>query len=304
MSTDMQDSWQFVDADVVERVRQLEIFSRFRVESLMYGTNRSPFRGFTADFLQHRPYFRGDSLKYLDWRVYGKTGRLHVREYEELTNAPVSFLVDISNSMAYRGPDGTLSKHDFSVRCAAVLIYMAFLHRDSFSLTLFNRRVTRRLPFGGGKKHLQRLLRELIEARPGEATDFPAALREATAPIRRKGLTVVISDFMDDAERIVHTISHLRFAGSDIIAMQVFDRAEREMDFNSVTRFHDLESQDILVIDPPLLRREYMREFDLHQVEVKEACRRHGFDHVILPVQDDYDVPLLDYVRRRMELFS
>ena len=292
-----------IDGSLIDRIRQLELFSRFRVESFLAGPNKSPFRGFTSDFLQHRPYFRGDSLKFLDWRVYGKTDKFFIRQYEELTNARISVILDVSNSMAYRGPDAAFTKHDFAVRCAALIYYLALLHKDSFSLALFNTRVADKTPFGGGRSHLCRMLEVLAECTPGGATDFAVGLQEATSSIRRRGLTIVLSDFMDDPERIVRVISRLRFEGSDVIAMQVYEPAEREMDFNSITRFHDLESEDILVLDPIVFRREYQQEFDLHQIEMKDACRRHGFDHVVLPVCDEFDVPLLEYVRRRMERF-
>jgi len=304
LQPDTTSPFDLIDAGLMDRVRQLELFSRFRVESFLAGPNKSPFKGFTSDFLQHRQYFRGDSLRFLDWRVYGKSGKFFIRQFEEQTNARISVILDVSNSMAYKSPDAMLSKHDFAIRCAAMIFYLASLHKDSFSLTLFNTRMSRRTPFGGSRSHLHRMLRVLVECAPGGATDFPAALQEAASFIRRKGLTVVLSDFMDNPEHIVRVISRLRFEGSDVIAMQVYDPAEREIDFNSVTRFHDLESEDILVLDPLLFRREYQREFDEHQASMKDACRRHGFDHVVLPVCDEYDVPLLEYVRRRMELFS
>lgn len=297
-------SFSLVDGALVDRVRQLELFSRFRVESFLTGPNKSPFKGMTSDFRQHRQYFRGDELRHLDWRVYGKSERFYIREYEELTNARISVILDVSNSMAYHAPDAAYSKHDFAVRCAALLLYIALLHKDSFALTFFNTGAVERTPFGGGRKHLQRMLTLLAASTAHGPTDFPAGLRESTAPIRRRGLTVVLSDFMDRPDRIVRVLSRLRFEGSDVIAMQVFDPAERELDFNSVTRFHDLESEEILVLDPLLLRKEYQAAFDAHQVEMKQSCQRHGFDHVTLPVCEDFDVPLLEYVRRRMEMFS
>lgn len=293
-----------LDADLLERVRQLELFSRFRVEGMLAGPNKSPFKGFTSDFLQHRQYFRGDNLKFLDWRVFGRTDRYHIRMFEELCHARISVLLDTSGSMAYQAENAAFSKHDFAVRCAALLVYLAMLHRDSFSLTCFNTAVTTRTSYGNSRSHLNRLLHMLAGVEPEGASDFPAALRDATAPIRRKGLTVVVSDCMDEPEEIARTISRLRFEGGDVVVMQVFDPAERELDFDSVTRFHDLESEAIMVVDPLVFRREYQREFDAHQAAMQDACLRHGFDHVALPVGDAFEVPMLEYLRRRMELFS
>ena len=291
-----------VDADVVERVRQLELFSRFRVEGLLNGQNVSPFKGFTADFLQHRPYQPGDPIKHLDWRVFGKTERLYTREYEELTNVQVSLVLDVSNSMAFG--EGALTKHAFSVRCAALLAYLSFLGHDSVSLTFFSETRTARLGFGSGKRHMQRLFAMLEESTPSGGTDFPAGLRSATALTVRKGLTVVFSDCMDDSERIAKTLARLRLEGSDVIVFQVFTPAERDFPFNVLTRFHDMEGADVLAVDAPLMRREYRELFARHEAEMHEACLRRGFDHAALAVEDEYDVPILAYVRRRMALLT
>ena len=290
------------DADILERIRRLELFSRFRVEGFLNGVNRSVFKGFSSDFLQHRQYFPGDNLRYLDWRVYGKSEKLFIREFEELSTARVSVIVDVSNSMGYR--DESFSKHQFAIRCAALFFYLAFFHTDSASFTAFNTARTVTTPFGSSKKHLHRLLRMLVDTDVGGQTDFVHGLQESTASIRHKGLTIVLSDFMDEPEKIVRSIARLRFAGSDVIAMQIYDPSERQLNFNSLTRFHDMENNEIIVVDPLLIQNEYQQAFDNHMVAMKDCCRRHGFDYVALAVADDYDVPLMAYVRRRMELFT
>lgn len=297
-----KDALNLVDGDIIDRVRMLELFSRFRVEGILNGNNLSPYKGFTADFLQHRQYFKGDSLKYLDWRVYGKTEKLYIREYEELTNARISFVLDISNSMSFKGKT-ELSKLDFAIRCIALMCYIAFMHKDSFSLICFNTKMTSRIPFGSGKKHLHRILRTLIKIAAEGETDFLPALRDATSQVRHKGLTVFMSDFMDDPERIVPSISRLRYQGSDVIAMQIEDITERELDFVNVTRFHDLEGPDIISIDPILIKEEYQKEYENHQIEMKKECQKHGFEYTSLQLDDEFEVPLLEYLRKRMELF-
>lgn len=290
-----------IEADLLERIRQLELFSRFRVEGALAGLHTSPFKGFSTDFLQHRQYFRGDHLKHIDWRVFARTGRYYVRQYEELCHARISVLLDTSASMAYRAPDAAYSKHEVAVRCAALLCSLALMHGDSVALTCFDTQVRVRTPYGKSRPHLHRILRILAESAPCGGTDFPAALREATAPIRHKGLTIVLSDCMDAPEQLIRQVSRLRFDGSDVILMQIFDPFERELDFDSVTQFHDLESEEIMVVDPLIMRKDYQREFDAHQADMKSACRRHGFDHMLLPIGDPYEVALFEYLRGRME---
>lgn len=286
---------------VLEQVRQLELFSRFRAEGFLHALSKSPFKGFSSDFLQHRQYYPGDSLRYLDWRAYGKSERLFVKEFEEETNLRLSVILDVSHSMAHRG-SSVLSKHEFAVRCAAVLFHLAMLQRDSFSFAGFNVARTAHVPFGTGQQHLHRVLESVVGAEAGGSTDFPNALRASTRPLRRRGLAIVLSDFMDDPGRIVPHLACLHHRGSDVIAMQVYDPSERELDFATTVRFHDLEGPEVIVVDPALIQRQYQREFDAHQAAMKEACRNSGFDHVAIAVCDDYHVPLMAYLRRRMEL--
>ena len=288
--------------DLADQLRRIELFSRFQVEGLLNGHNRSPLIGFSTDFRQHRQYFPGDNLKHLDWRVYGRSGRLVVRQYEENTNARISVVIDVSGSMNHAGD--ALSKWDFALRTAAILLHVAFLHRDAFALTGFGEARERHVSFGSGKTHLLRCFRTLLGDGAGGGTDFDKGLDGAIAPIRKRGLTVVLSDFMDAPEAIAKKLARLRFQGSDVIALQVIEPSERDLDFNTITRFHDLESPEVLAVDPQLIRRKYRQAFDEHILALKDACRRHGFEHRELVVQDDYAVPVLEYLRWRMERFQ
>ncbi len=288
---------------MADRIRRLELFSRLRVEGMLAGSGKSPLKGFAADFLQHRQYFPGDSLKYLDWRVFGKSERLFIREYEELTNTRVSIILDVSGSMSYGGASWT--KHAFAVRVAAIFFYLAMLQRDSFSLSLFRERRVGYVPFGGGRQHLQRVFKALVEAAPAEGTDFELGLSECASTARRKGLTVAISDFMDEPEVVVKRLAQLRYRGSDVIAVQIHDPTELDLDFNAVTRFHDPESGQVIVVDPQLIVRQYRIAFEAHLCELKDACHRHNFAFVALPVSEEaYEAPVFSYLRRRVEGFT
>lgn len=293
------EAFSLLDGDLLDRIRRLELFSRFRVEGVLNGLNRSPFKGYSTDFVQHRQYHPGDHLRYLDWRLLAKTEKLFIRQFEEHTNARLSVILDVSGSMGFRGE--SMSKHEYAVRTAAILFFLAMVHRDSFSFSSFRTSLVAQVPFGSGQGHLRRTLAALLENRPAEGTDFKNGLDTAMAHIRRRGLTVVLSDFMDHPDSFVKRLSHLRFRGGDVVAMQIFDPAEREFDFTTVTRFHDPEGPEVLVVDPTLIRQHYRQAFDAHIVAIKEACRQHGFEHVALPVGDDYLVPIQEFIHRRME---
>lgn len=292
-------SFQLLEGGLADRVRALEVFANLRVQGFLQGANASTLKGFTADFLQHRQYHPGDNLKYLDWRVYAKSGRLCVREYEELTNSQLTVVLDVSGSME-AGGTGRFTKHDFAVRNAAVLLTLACQQQDQFSLAFFRDGRVSHLPFRSGRGHLARALAALLEPEASGGTDFLRGLAESTAHVRRRGLVAVLSDFMDDPDVICRQLASLRHRQRDVIALQVYDPREADLDFNAVTRFHDPETGEVLVVDPVLVRREYRRCFEAHIEALREGCRRHGFDHAALPVGDAYELPLAAYLRSRL----
>lgn len=297
--TSTADHWHPIDPATAERVAELELFARSRVQGAMQGGRASTQKGHSADFLQHRPYVQGDSLRHLDWRVYARTGRLAIREYEEQTNTPVTVILDVSGSMR-TGGTGRFTKHDFAIRTAAILLALACLQRDQFSLALFNTGRVVHLPFRGGRGHLRRAFQTLVEGRPDGGTDFVQGLPEAAAHASRGGLVAVISDFMDAPETICRQLAAIRSRLGDVIALQVHEPREADLDFNSVIRFHDPEGGGVLVVDPVLVRHEYRRVFAEHCDAIRDGCRRHGFDHFLLAVGDDYAAPIEACLRARL----
>ncbi|MGD0089804.1 MAG: DUF58 domain-containing protein [Planctomycetota bacterium] len=288
--------------DMVERLRQLEIFSRLRVEGRRAGDNRSPLAGFSPDFLQHRQYFPGDDLRRLDWRVLARTDRLVIRQYEELSNAELAVVLDCSGSMAYAGPG--MSKHEYAVRCAAILLYLTFLRRDDFSLFLFAEDAAARVPPGGTRLRLRQVFEKLVASRPSGETRFAACFQEVEARLLRRGIVVVLSDFMSDPEKLGQALGRLRLRGHDVVALMIFDPTERELAQIDFTRFRDLENGELVSVDPLPIRDEYQRQFERHQVRLREQCLAHGIDFAALPVGDDYEAALGLYLRRRMRLVA
>lgn len=291
-----------LSGDIVDRIRRLELFSRMLVEGARAGDNRSPMKGFSTDFVQHRQYFPGDMLKYLDWRVMAKSDRLVIRQYEEHTNAEMAVVLDTSGSMGFAGPHW--SKLEYSVRVAAVLLYLMFLQRDSFSLYLISGSSASVVPRGGGQRHLHRVFEKLVSVKAEGQPDMSEAFRAIETRLSRKGLVCVLSDFMDDPEKLGTAMGRLRMRGQDVIAFQIFDPVERELDFVDMTRFVDMEDGSVYPLDPLLIQNQYREQFDQHQRDVKARCLTHGVDHTLLPVAEAFDAPLGDYLQKRMGLLS
>ena len=187
-----------VTPELAARVEQLMLFSRFRVQGRQTGENKSVLKGSSTDFLQHRQYYPGDNLKYLDWRVFGRTGRYVVREYEELTNLDLYLVVDNSASMGFGAVGEELSKHQFAVQVAAMLAYLMLVQKDSFALSLFSDSLTAHVDSGASRRHLLRTYETLLSNAPAGIANWIDAVRHVQARIRRKGLVLVLSYFMDD----------------------------------------------------------------------------------------------------------
>lgn len=288
-------------AEVLEKVRKLELFSRLRVESYLSGENRSKRTGFSTDFVSHRPYLPGDDLRRVDWRAYARTDRFVVKQFEELTSFELTLVLDVSNSMAF---GDELTKHSYVVRCCAIVLFLAYLQRDSFSLYFFDDRLTGRTAKGGGYEHLLRCLGELVSAEPSGRTSFERSFGELEREIRRSGLLFVFSDCMDEPATIAGALAPFRMKGTDVVLFGVYHPAEKELPYNDVTRFICLESGRITVVDPLEVERRYREEFIEHHRALKAQMVKHGMDYCELEVSGSYEEALGEYLLRRMELYG
>ena len=289
-----------IPPDKAAHLKQLLLFARGRVEGRHAGDNRSVLKGSSTDFLQHRQYYPGDNLKYIDWRVFGRTGRYVVREYEETTNLDLYLVLDTSASMGFAGEG--ISKHEFAVRVAAVLFYVMLIHKDTFGLSLFADGLTAYTEPAGGKRHLLQLYVSLLDQAPRGVVDWSVALRQVQSRIRRRGLVIVLSDFMDDPMRIGKGLSGFRSLGCDVIAFHIVHPQERALGQSSMTRYVDIEDRSTETVDPLLIRDAYAQQFRDHIIAIRQECTRRGIASCDLTVGDDYHKAIGTYLRRRMAM--
>jgi uncharacterized protein (DUF58 family) len=289
-----------ITPDLAARVKQLMLFSRFRVQGRQTGENKSVLKGSSTDFLQHRQYFPGDNIKYLDWRVFGRTGRYVIREYEELTNLDLYLVVDNSASMGFGAVGDEPSKHQFAVEVAAMLSYLMLTQKDSFSLSLFGDSLAAHVESGGSRRHLLRLYETLLSHKPAGTANWIDSVRHVQARITRKGLVIVLSDFMDDPELIGRGLSGFRSLGCDVIAFHLLHPLEQELTQDHMTRYVDLEDASTETVDPLLLREAYARQYRAHADEVRQHCTKRGISYSQLIVGQDFEKALGDYLQKRM----
>src|SRR5215203_3903700 len=248
---------RFLDPAVIARLGSMELKARTVVEGFLSGLHRSPYKGFSVEFAEYRQYLPGDDLSTLDWRVYARTDRHYVKKYEEETNLECHLLLDQSASMAYSGA-APMTKLEYGSVLAASLAFLMHRQRDATGLIAFDDRITFRLPAGARAGHLHTLLLALDKMQPGLQSNAARPLRQLAEALTKRSLVVLISDLLDDPDRVVKGLKHLRFRGTDVIVFQVLAPHEIHFPFKGAARFTDVESAEEVVADPSRVREGYL----------------------------------------------
>ncbi len=271
----------------LDRFRDLLVFAKSTVEGYFSGKHKSPYRGSSAEFAEYREYSAGDDVSHLDWRVYGRTRRLFLRQYEEETDMVIYLLVDTSASMSYAGAKRQ-SKFLLAAKIAAALAYLMLHQGDKASLTLFADTITRFLPPGGTRSHLHNLVTELERVKPASTTGMAYALTECASLFRKRGRIVILSDFFTDLPAFFDALGQFMHRHFDLLLLHVVDPDELDLPPVSVAKFEDLETRERVQVEPEEIRaayRETMRRFidDL----AREADRRQ-ISHSVVSTQRPY----------------
>jgi uncharacterized protein (DUF58 family) len=296
----MEDYRKYLDPEVIHKISPLDLRARLVVEGFVTGLHRSPYRGFSVEFAEYREYVPGDDVRHVDWKVFGKTDRYYIKQYEEETNLVCHVLLDLSESMSYGSQSWT--KQDYASTIAAALIYLVVQQQDAVGLGLFDREVRKFLPAGSHSGHMKILLHEIAEAKAGGKTDFGLVMKDLVDRISKRGLVVLISDFLDDVETIVRGIHLLRQRRHDVIVMQVLDRHEIEFPFENMTQFLGLEEAGNRIVNPRALRKAYLAELESFRNALERGCHSSGTDYVLLSTNKRLDVALSAYLAMRSSL--
>ena len=271
-----------LDPSEVARLGGIEIVAEGVVEGFLAGLHRSPFRGFSVEFTEHRAYQPGDELRYLDWRILARSDRLFVKQFEEETNLRAMILVDASRSMAWRGAPERLTKRAYADRLAAALALILLRQRDATGLVTFDEEVRQVIPARVKAGQWSRFVRGLLDTPDGRGTAAHAALQRLTALLARRGLVVLLSDLLFDRELALAALRYLRHRGHQVIVFHLMDPAEVELTGPPEVRFTDPESPASVVVRPRELARAYAETVQREVAAWRTACRRHGiaYHHV------------------------
>jgi uncharacterized protein (DUF58 family) len=303
------DYMKLLDADALAKVSRLELIARGVVEGFVAGRHKSPYKGFSVEFAEHRQYVPGDNIRDLDWRVYGKSDRYYVKQYIEETNLRATILLDASGSMRYTGTraarrDGEpMSKFEYGRLLAATLAHLMIHQQDAVGLVTFDEGIRRYIPARSRASHLRVLLGELADTEPGAETAVAPVFHEIAERVHRRGLVVVISDLFDDPEHLLPALHHFRYRKHEVLVWHVMAAEELSFPFEKTSVFRDLEAGDRrFQLDPRAIRAEYLDRVRRFVDRLAGGCGQMRVDYVPLTTAQPFDDALSTYLARRRSM--
>jgi uncharacterized protein (DUF58 family) len=291
---------KYLDPAVLSNINNLELRARLVVEGFITGLHKSPFHGFSVEFSQHRPYNYGDNLKYVDWKVFGRTDRFYIKQFEEETNLKAYILLDVSKSMTFHTTP--ISKLDYGKNLAAAMAYLMLLQRDAVGLSLFDSKIQKILPPRSVSSYLQPILHELDSIEAGEDTDIGSILHTMSERLKRRGLIILISDLYDDPTNVLSGLRHFRYNQHEVLVFHLLDPAEINFDFEGDVEFEDLESGEKIRTYPWYIREEYKEAVNQFEQNYRRQCREYLIDYHLLTTDHSLDLALMEYMIKRKKL--
>lgn len=286
--------------ETLARLRGLDLKARLVVEGFLEGLHRSPYKGFSVEFSEYRPYIPGDEPRRIDWKVFAKRDRFYVREYQEETNLRAMLLVDASGSMAYSS--GQLSKFDYATTLAAALAYLLIKQKDAVGLATFDTRIKEYVPPRSSRKHLEMLFAKLETLQTGGETDLSASLHGIAERTKKRGLVLIFSDLFDDPDRVLLALRHFRHRKHEVILFHILDPMEETFEFTTPLRLVDIETHKEASLDPRLVRSEYRKALNNYRLRLRSTCAEHHIDYNPIRTDQSLDYALFRYLEKRRKL--
>jgi len=314
MDTAAQDYRKYLDPKVLAKLSGLELRARMIVEGFFSGIHHSPHHGLSVEFADHRTYAQGDDLRHIDWKLFGKTDKYYIKEYEQETNLEVVLVVDASESMRYRSDDSLLTKYGYASSIAAAIAYLTLQQHDSVGLCLFDDAITHFTRPTNTPHSWKSLIHDLenggpllrvkgsvprSKGKPSSGVKVGRVLSELVERVTHRQLLIIASDLFDDANEILKGFQHLRFRGSEIIVWHIWDPAELNLPFRGPTSFEGLEGMGRLLADPGALRVRYVEEVEQFCQRIRMGCGKLLSDYNRLSTTSPLDAALSSYLGTR-----
>jgi uncharacterized protein (DUF58 family) len=294
----------YLRPDVVSKLANMELRARMVVEGFITGLHKSPYHGFSVEFAEHRQYMPGDEIRRIDWKVYGKTDRYYIKQYEEETNLKSYIVMDASASMSFSsaGAGTGITKSEYASYIAASLSYLMVQQRDAVGLMTYDDAIRSVIPPHATKAHLRRILLELEHLTPSNKTKTGFALHRLAERMPRRGLVIVLSDLFDDPTQVLAALKYFRHNHHEVLVMQILDPLERSFAFGADAVFKDVETGEELPTQPYQIQRAYQKEMEHFLDRYKRECRENKIDYVLLDTTMPFDTALVNYLNKRKRL--
>lgn len=296
-------SRRYLDPAVVSRLSSLDLKARLVVEGFISGLHKSPFHGFSVEFVEHRPYMPGDPLRNVDWKVFAKSDRFYVKQYEDETNLRGYLILDRSASMGYRSQEAAITKFEYAQMLAAALTYLLLGQQDAVGLLTFAEEIDRFVPPRATSSHLEAILREIDRARPGGRTALGATLHSLAERVKRRGLVLLFSDLMADPSDVLSGLKHFRHRRHEVIVFHILDPFEWSFGFREAATFVDVETGEEVALEPWQVQASYKSALDSWVARYQRECAQHQIDYVRILTNTPYDAALLRYLEKRRRLY-
>jgi uncharacterized protein (DUF58 family) len=293
-----ESSAKYLDPETLDKIKRLDVRARLVVEGFITGQHRSPYNGFAIEFAAHREYAPGDDLRHIDWKVWSKTDRLYIKEYEEETNLKCHLLVDCSKSMRYGEKTGW-SKFDYASTAAASVGYLMQQQADSVGMVLFSNKIDKTLKASSHPSHMKLIFHELENTVPDDVTDVSDPFLSLASKINQRGMICLFSDLFLDPEELGKSLNQFRLRRHEVVVFHVMHHDELEFPFQDNTLFRGMEVDAELHTEPRALRDSYMEAVERYMARVKKVCAVAGIDHVLLDTSKPLGGVLSSYLNFR-----
>ncbi|MDF1612906.1 DUF58 domain-containing protein [Stygiobacter electus] len=301
MSIKKADVKKYLDPEVISGLKSLELRAKMIVEGFMVGLHRSPYHGFSVEFAEYRPYIQGDSIRNIDWKVFAKTEKYYLKKYEDETNLICNIFIDCSKSMNFKH-SAKVTKLDYAINLAAALSYILINQQDSVGLVVYSDNVKEYLQPKSSRFYLKTIFTELANIKSDGKTNTSIALNSIADKIKKRGLTIIISDFFDDLNSTISAIKKIHFKKNEIIIFQILDPIEINFGFERDSTFIDLETNEKLSSQPHHIQLAYQEAMNEFLTKLKRECLNLNIDYNLIETNQTFEKALLSYFAKREKL--
>ena len=292
-----EDAQSLLDPAILARVSGLVVRARMIVEGSITGLHRSPFHGSSVEFAEHREYVPGDDIRHIDWKVFGRSDRFYIKQFEEETNLRVQLVLDASESMNYGS--GAMTKLDYARTLAASLAYLILGQQDAVGTLVFDEKIRAEAPISQSRSHLQDMVSVLAQESGKDATDIGEVLGRVSDRLKRRCLIILLTDLFDEPDKILHGLRRLRHAGHDVLVLHVMDPDELEFPFTRMTMFEDMEGMQDQLADPEAVREAYLAEVREFTRTIRRDFRNSGIQYQLADCSRGFDQILREALVKR-----